>query len=176
MKQRRELALLTALLVIGAGLFISNRRVKSPAPSSPKTLAFESSFGNLADAGSIHLGEIDKARAATYRDSHPPVGGRNSHPVKTGSGADPVQRVTEEAPKPPFAFFGYGNVPVGAPRRAFLTDGSEVFVVAEGQTLVGRFRVLCIDDVAVEIEDLSTGRHSTLPFDAELAARSRNSA
>jgi hypothetical protein len=156
-------------------LLISNKRVRTPAGSSPKTLASES-FASLAEAGSIHWGEIDRARAATYRDSHPPVDGRKPHPAKTDSGTDSAQRVLEEAPKPPFAFFGYGNVPVGAPRRAFLTDGSEVFVVAEGQTLSGHFRVLCIDDVAVEIEDLSTGRHSSLPFDAEIAARSRNSA
>src|SRR5256885_9729290 len=33
-------------------------------------------------------------------------------------------------------FFGFGTVPYGSARRAFFTDGEEVYVVAEGELLL----------------------------------------
>jgi GTPase len=55
-------------------------------------------------------------------------------------------------------FYGYGTVPDGTARRAFLTDGDEVYIVAEGDTLLGRFRILKIGNATIEFEEISSGR------------------
>jgi hypothetical protein len=58
----------------------------------------------------------------------------------------------------PVKFFGYGTVPNGTARRAFLTDGDEVYVVAEGDTLLARFRILKIGNATIDFEEISSGR------------------
>jgi len=55
-------------------------------------------------------------------------------------------------------FFGYGTVPAGAPRRAFLSDGEQIYIVTEGETLLGRFRILKIGNANLEFEEISTGQ------------------
>ena len=55
-------------------------------------------------------------------------------------------------------FFGYGTVPNGTARRAFLTDGEEVYIVAEGDTLLGRYRIVKIGNATIEFEEISSGR------------------
>jgi hypothetical protein len=59
---------------------------------------------------------------------------------------------------PNFRFFGYGTVPNGTPRLAFLSDGDAVFVVAEGETFRGRFRILKIGNATIDFEEISSGR------------------
>ena len=81
--------------------------------------------------------------------------------------------VTEPTPPPPpvwpgnVAFFGYGTVPNGTARRAFLTVDGEVQVVAEGDTLLGRYRIVQINTASLEFEDISTGLRSTKALDAD---------
>jgi hypothetical protein len=55
-------------------------------------------------------------------------------------------------------FYGYGTVPDGTARRAFLSDGEEVYIVAEGDTFLGRFRILKIGNATIEFEEISSGR------------------
>ena len=53
-------------------------------------------------------------------------------------------------------FFGYGTVPNGTARRAYLSDGDEVYIVAEGDTLLGRYRILKIGNATLDFEDITT--------------------
>ncbi len=55
-------------------------------------------------------------------------------------------------------FYGYGTVPNGTARRAFLTDGDEVYIVAEGDLFLGRYRILKIGNAVIEFEEVSSGR------------------
>ena len=64
-------------------------------------------------------------------------------------------------------FFGYGTVPNGTSKRAFLSDGEEPFVVAEGDTLLGRFRILKINNASLEFEEISSGRRNSIPLDEQ---------
>jgi len=56
-------------------------------------------------------------------------------------------------------FFGYGTVPNGTPRRAFLSYQEDVYIVSEGDTVIGRFRILKINNATLEFEELATGQH-----------------
>jgi len=67
-----------------------------------------------------------------------------------------------EPPKPavlPMVFFGYGMLPAGGARQAFLKDqqGDEVHIVNEGDVLLNHFRILHIGNDKIEYEDTLTG-------------------
>ena len=67
-------------------------------------------------------------------------------------------------------FFGYGTIPNGTLRRAFLSDGDEVFIVGEGDTLLGRFRIIKINNANLEFEEIATGRRNTVTLQEEQVA------
>ena len=66
-------------------------------------------------------------------------------------------------------FYGYGVVPNGTSKRAFLSEGEEIFIVAEGDTLLGRFRIVRIGNDRLEFEELSTGRRKSINWDEQAA-------
>jgi GTPase len=67
-------------------------------------------------------------------------------------------------------YFGYGTIPNGTLRRAFLSDGDEVFIVGEGDTLLGRFRIVKINNANLEFEEIATGRRNTITLQEEQVA------
>ncbi|PYT65220.1 MAG: hypothetical protein DMG42_32765 [Acidobacteria bacterium] len=64
-------------------------------------------------------------------------------------------------------FYGFGTVPNGTSRLAFFSDGQEVYVVAEGEVLLQRFRILRIGNASVEFEEVSSGRTATAPLEEQ---------
>jgi hypothetical protein len=88
-------------------------------------------------------------------------------PVKLTPAAIASAEAARHAPPPPpppaqlpptMKFFGYGTVPTSAARRAFLSDGDDVYIVGEGETLLGRFRILKIGNDRLDFEDSTTGQ------------------
>jgi GTPase len=67
-------------------------------------------------------------------------------------------------------YFGYGTIPNGTLRRAFLSDGDEVYIVGEGDTLLGRFRIVKINNANLEFEEIATGRRNTVTLQEEQVA------
>jgi hypothetical protein len=80
-----------------------------------------------------------------------------------------------EPPPPPPAlpanvkFFGYGTVPNGTSKRAFLTDGDQVYIVSEGETLLGKYRVVKIGNANLDFEEIPTGRRGSTTLSEEPA-------
>jgi hypothetical protein len=64
-------------------------------------------------------------------------------------------------------FFGYGAAPVGKARLAFFTDGDEVYIVSEGEILMGRYRILKIGNASLEFEEISTGRRGSAALEEQ---------
>jgi hypothetical protein len=99
-------------------------------------------------------------------------------PPPSAKQASSYRKMTVEPPPPPppltlpsnIKFFGYATVPVDGARRAFFTDGEEVFIVGEGETLLGRFRILKVDNANLEFEEVSSGRRGTAPLEEAPAA------
>lgn len=107
----------------------------------------------------------------------------------TGTGRDifstvlpPPQRAPEEierearpdrfagpAPEPelriPFRYYGYADDPGGRPRRGFFTDGEEIWIAREGDTMLMRFRVVRLGDDSAVVEESATGRRATIPME-----------
>ena len=96
-------------------------------------------------------------------------------PEKNIAASRPHQPVGPVPPPPPIpptlplTFFGYGTVPNGTARRAFLTNREDIYIVGEGDTLLGRFRILKINNVTIEFEEISTGLRNTAPLVLEEA-------
>jgi hypothetical protein len=72
---------------------------------------------------------------------------------------------TPPAPPPvvvPAKFFGYVADSRTGFRRAFFSDGEEVYILAEGEVLLSRFRLLRITNTTADMEEISSGRRTTL--------------
>jgi hypothetical protein len=82
----------------------------------------------------------------------------------------PVQ--TEAKLPPNLKYFGYGTVPEGSPRRAFFTDGDDVYVVTEGDTLLGRYRILRVGNASLEFQEISSGLHGSTPLEEQAGSPS----
>jgi hypothetical protein len=61
-------------------------------------------------------------------------------------------------------YFGYVSDLRGSHRRAFFATGNneDVFIAGEGDTLMGRFRVVKITNTTADVEEVSSGRRATL--------------
>jgi hypothetical protein len=178
MKKRIEIAVLATLVMPAAFLMLRKQTEIVAVRRVPPPILPESLLGALS-SGDIRWDKLKEAQQVEYRPFH---GGRSAN--KVGVRNKPVvpfdrnlQVPSQPDPTPrlPLSFFGYGAVPSGSNRRAFLTDGQEVYIVVAGDTVFGRFRILRIDDASLEFEDLATGNRSTAPLE-EGAAPGRTAA
>jgi len=75
----------------------------------------------------------------------------------------------EPLPPPPLVipatFFGYVADARTGFRRAFFASGEDVFIIAEGETLMQRFRLLRITNRTAELEEIASGRRTTVTLE-----------
>jgi hypothetical protein len=170
MKQKTQVALLAILLVVAALVWYF--RSANPAVIA-NTAALAQNYPPLAvDNPQLHWWKLEASRKAEYKSY-----GRN---IFNAIAPLPPSQAPKPEPKPgdanyvppppppppappalPVKFFGYGSVPAGGTRRAFFTDGDEVYIVGEGETLLGRYRIMKIGNANLEFEEISTGRRGT---------------
>jgi hypothetical protein len=64
-------------------------------------------------------------------------------------------------------YFGYVSDMGGGHRRAFFASNNneDVFIAGEGDTLMGRFRVVRITNTTADVEEVSSGRRATLTLE-----------
>ena len=92
--------------------------------------------------------------------------------VQAKEARSPVGPVQPPPPPPPalpasLKFFGYGTIPNGTARRAFLSDGDQIYIVGEGDTLLGKFRVVKIGNANLDFEEIASGRRGTTSLSDE---------
>ena len=173
MNQKTKIAMLCVLMLAAAGVFYYD----SKGPSfSDKTLLFTSKpYAPLpVENPALQRWKLDASRSTEYKSS-----GRDLFSLTLPPPTR--QRVPERAPDPPppivvepppslpanMKFFGYGTVPNGTSKRAFLSDGEQVYIVGEGDTLLGRFRILRIGNASLEFEEVGSGRRNSTPIDEQ---------
>jgi hypothetical protein len=178
MKRKIKIAALVGLVLFGAFLFHRNQarnEIASTNLARPSTFPADPSAQLFSDE-TIHLAELKRAQQVEYRSYRDIGSGKKNNDRKK-----PLPHVPQPEPwaqepqvaKLPLSFFGYGTVPNGSARRAFLTDGQEVYILVEGETLLSRFRILRVNDSSLDFEDLATGRKSSAPLDEGSAPGSR---
>lgn len=174
MKERNKLAILV-VLAVAAALVWKYALHNQPSPSQTTT-SLESMPVLAVENPQIRWAELTRAQETEYKSN-----GRNPFSmIKPPSPADEAKKrekpkpvpvpvpVQADPPAPTVAtlppnikFFGYGAVPAGSPRRAFFTDGDDVYVVPEGDTLLGRYRILKIGNTNLEFQEISSGLRGT---------------
>jgi hypothetical protein len=176
MKQKTKLAMLFTLMLVAAGVFYFDAK---GIPFSGKTSTFTAkNYAPLpVENPELRRWKIDASRRTEYQSSGRDLFSASLPPA-------PVQRKPEPAPTPVIPstpeppppalpanmkFFGYGTVPNGTSKRAFLSDGEEVYIVGEGDTLLGRFRIVRIGNASLEFEELGSGRRNSASLDEQAA-------
>lgn len=155
------LAALAALLVVV--LYLNSHR---PAEISGVSSADEKFQPLSIESPKLRIDLLEGIKKAEYAGPHrnifsaslPPPPQPQVQPVAIGPAAPPP-------PLPlvvPVKFFGYATDPQNGRRRAFFTDGEDVYIVGEGETLLVRFRVLRIGNSNADVEEIASGRRATL--------------
>jgi hypothetical protein len=163
MKERNQIIALLALVVVGAAVWFWNSR-QNPTAAGAGIIAQGYTPMNVENPA-IQSWKIGKVQKTEYKSSGrdpfsavapPPPAPKALQPGDTGF----VPPVAPPPPPPelPAKFYGYGTIPNGTARRAFLTDGDEVYIVAEGDTFLSRYRILKIGNATIEFEEIASGR------------------
>jgi hypothetical protein len=161
MKQQKQIIALVVLLLIAGAAWLYNSK-QNPVAVSSGMIAQNYTPMNV-DNLKLRTAAREASRSSEYKST-----GRN--PFNATPPPPPPARVPKPGdkdyqppppPPPPVAelplkYYGYGTVPNGTARRAYLTDGDEVFVAAEGDTLLGRYRILKIGNATLEFEDITS--------------------
>ena len=172
MKQKRQIgALLVLVLIAAVGLWDFRGR---PVVTADALLSVQDDPVLSVDNPHIRMEEIERARKTEYKSS-------GSNPFSPVQAPPPqIPQPKREIPGPPLPaptppppplvlssnlkFFGFGTVPNGTSRRAFFTDGEEVYVLGEGEVLLNRYRIVRIGNASLEFEEISSGRIGTAPL------------
>ena len=166
MSRRAQTIVLAALLVVlGIVLYFNLRK----APETVTVSSADEKFQPLPlENPSLRLDMLERIRRLEYKGTHrniftasaPPLAPKVD-PKKTGpAGPPPVEPITV-----PAKFFGYASDPQGGHRRAFFSNGEDVFIVAEGETLLNRFRLVRVGNTTAEVEEIASGRRATLALE-----------
>jgi hypothetical protein len=162
MKQQNQIIALIALLVVAGAIWYWNSH-QNAVPAGASSIASTYAPMNVENL-SPRIWERDNSRKSEYHGT-----GRDPFsavpppppPAPTPKPGD-KNYVPPPPPPPPKAelppnlkFYGYGTVPNGTARRAYLSDGEEVYIVAEGDTLLGHYRILKIGNATLDFEDTS---------------------
>jgi hypothetical protein len=166
-RQQKELIVLAVLVVI-AGAFWYFYAGKPGGTKSGFSASNSYEQINAQDYGRI-LVDLTKAQGTEYKSA-----GRNIFVM----GAMPVEVAQQAAVKPPFpiynqpqlpapppppqlpwVFFGYGMLPAGGARQAFLKEDPDdvVHIVSEGDVVLNHIRIVHIGNDKIEFEDTNTG-------------------
>lgn len=68
-------------------------------------------------------------------------------------------------PQLPLKFLGSGTGEKGTSLEAFLSDGETIYVVAQGETVLGHYKITRIKSMSIDFEELRTGRSATVPIE-----------
>lgn len=170
MNRRMQILLLVGLVaVLGVVAYTQFHSTDYAAPTVP---AFNSAFSPLpVENPALRLDLLDRLKKFEYQGSH-----RNIFSAALPPPPPPSAPVSATAPKPaappppsgppplvvPATFFGYVTDARTGAKRAFFNDGDDVYVVAVGETLLGRFRLLQLGNNTAQVEETATGRTATL--------------
>jgi hypothetical protein len=181
MKQKHQIIVLVVLVVVAALIWSFEWRTQTP---STETASFIQDYKGLAvENPQIRWQELERAQKTEYksngRNPFSIIAPRSPADIQKDNDTKPHQPTpvipppppppTRATPPPNLKYFGYGTVPNGTPRRAFITDGEDTYIVTEGDTLLGRYRILKVGNINLEFQEISTGLPGTMPLDEQAA-------
>jgi hypothetical protein len=177
MKEQTKGILLACLIVVAAFVWYLERRDSSTEVASSQIAGDLTSYKPLA----VENPALQREKQAASRKTEYKGGGRDLFSEMAPPPVVVAQKEERHAavgpvplpPPPPPAlpgnvkFFGYGTVPNGSAKRAFLSDGEQIYIVAEGDTLLGKYRVVKIGNANLDFEEIASGRRGSAALTEE---------
>jgi hypothetical protein len=180
MTEKKKSVILIGLLATAGLVFYLD---KNDSVGIPRTGVSAPFYTPLAvDSLALRQDKLESSRKTEYQSSGrdlfteaiAPVRPRPKVPDPIPSG--PVGPQPLPPPPPPVVpklpanlkYFGYGTIPNGTLKKAFLTDGEGVFIVGEGDTLLGRYRIVRIGP-RLDFEEISSGMRGSAPLEEQSA-------
>jgi len=163
MKQRKQIVALIVLLIAAAAIWFYESR-QNPVSAGGSAIASNYSPMNV-DNLKLRVSEREASRSSEYKGTGrnpfdatppPPPPAPVPKPGDPGYNPPPPPPPPKAELPPNMKYYGYGTVPNGTARRAYLTDGDDVYIVSEGDTLLGRFRIMKIGNATLEFEDIAS--------------------
>jgi hypothetical protein len=171
MSRRTQVGVLIGLLVLLVVVYLANR---TQMPGLQGVMASDSSFQPLnVEEPELRLDLLEKLQKLDY-----PAGSHRNIFSAVALPAEPTPEqmarmhqypiVNRPPPPPPVQvpaqFFGYASMPSSPRRVAFFLNGDDVLVVQEGSVFMGRFRLDKIGNDSADVEEVSSGRHASVPM------------
>lgn len=179
MKQKKQLVVLVVLLLIAGFIWFVYFEHDKPIVTADAIPTPQDYHPIGVDNPQLHNDAVAKARKTEYKSAGRNIFSRQLPPPQHKEDKKqppPVPNVpqvpvvvTPTVSPLPVKFFGYGTVPNSMSRRAFFTDGEEVFIVGEGELLLNRFRILRIGNANLEYEEISSGLRGTANLEEQAA-------
>jgi hypothetical protein len=112
----------------------------------------------------VYAGTGRNIFSATYVP--PVVIPKNAPPARPVAAAQPAVYVPQGPPPPPpinLKFFGT-EMRANGQRQAFLLQGEDVYLAAQGDIVARRYKIVAIGENHIEVEDLVNGNKQSLPL------------
>ena len=174
-KKNAEVAVLVTLILAGASMGYYYSR--PPAQAARASTVAANYKPMRVENPQIHWDRLEAAQNTEYQPSPRDIFSRDLPPPPPkpvhvpGPGDNDYVAPPPPPPPPPpqfpLKYFGEGQAQAGAGRRAFLSDGDAVYIVAEGDIVLGRYRIIKINHTNLEFEEISSGRHGTARLEDE---------
>jgi hypothetical protein len=172
MSTRNQMYMLFALLVVLAGVAYYFFAGHGQGASNPAVVAADTKFRPLdVQEPQLRLDLLANLQKLEYTGAHRNIFVAEPPPppqaqVEAASARFVGPRVPPPPPpvQVPGELFGYASEPSSGNRVAFFSEGDDVLVVAEGASFLGRFRLIHVTDSSADVEEISSGRHATVPM------------
>ncbi len=174
MSRRNEVILLIVLLAVLAGVGVYYRLYGNSTAVAAPSAPIDARFTPLnVDNPALRLDILQRFLALQYQGGHrnifsatlplPPAPPAPKQPV--------IAAPAPPAGPPPLTvdakYFGFVSDFGGSHRRAFFAtpNNEDVIIAGEGDTLLGRFRVIRLTATTADIEEISSSRRATLTLE-----------
>jgi hypothetical protein len=175
MTRRTQMTVLGVLLAVFAGVIFNFYRTRySSEDDSPKPVSIDARFAPLGvDNPALRLDILKRFLGLEYKGVHRSIFSATLPPPPAPPPSkQPVNVLPPQPTGPPpltvdAKYFGYVSDFGGSHRRAFFatTNNEDVIIAGEGDTFLGRFRVVRLTNTTADVEEVSTGRRATLTLE-----------
>jgi hypothetical protein len=173
MRKRVQIYVLVALIVVLSYVFFQGHQDGSGIGG---VLASDTKFVPLnVDEPQLRLDLLADLKKLEYTGSRRNIFSAVAPPViPTGSSAAIMkskylhQTVQPPPPPPPVqvpgTLYGFASMKDSGKRVAFFQEGEDVLVVEEGAEFLHAYRLIKVGNDSADVEELSSGRHATVPM------------
>jgi hypothetical protein len=175
-RERSLVGLLVILAVVSGLIYYLNNRDTSSASGS---VSVAGNYVPIAvENPSLQVDKLEALRHVEYSGSHrnifsetPPPRIPTPKEIADAKAHEPPPVVQVPLPPPPVQvdvkFYGYVDDARTGARRAFFTNGDDIFIAGIGDMLQNRLRVTRIGNDTVELMEVSSSRRVTIPIEQD---------